>query len=88
MAKWQLQEAKQRLSQVVRRGSRRGSQVVTRHGQDVAVVVAIDDYHRMTADVADFKDFLLSAPDLSVLDIERSDEAAPLVELEPAVTVR
>ena len=78
--RWQLQQAKQRFSELVRTAHDDGPQVVTRHGEDVAVVVAIDDYRRMTGRVADFKDFLLSGPDLSVLDIRRSDETARVVD--------
>lgn len=78
--RWQLQEAKQRFSELVRTAHDRGPQVVTRHGEDVAVVVAIDDYRRMTGR-PDFKQFLLSGPDLSGLDLERSREPARIVEL-------
>jgi prevent-host-death family protein len=78
--RWQLQEAKQRFSELVRTAHDDGPQVVTRHGEDVAVVVAIDDYRQMTRRVPDFKQFLLSGPDLSVLDIERSTETARVVE--------
>ena len=79
--RWQMQEAKQRFSELVRTAHDDGPQVVTRHGEDVAVVVAIDDYRHMTRRVPDFKQFLLSGPDLSVLDIERSTETARVVEL-------
>jgi prevent-host-death family protein len=79
--RWQLQEAKQRFSELVRTAHDRGPQVVTRHGEEVAVVVAIDDYRRLTTPVPDFKEFLLTGPDLSVLDVERSREPARIVEL-------
>lgn len=79
--RWQLQEAKQRFSELVRTAHDDGPQVVTRHGEDVAVVVAIDDYRRMTGRVPDFKEFLLTGPDLSDLHIERSTEVARIVEL-------
>jgi prevent-host-death family protein len=79
--RWQLQEAKQRFSELVRTAHDNGPQVVTRHGEEVAVVVAIDDYRRMTGRVPDFKDFLLSGPDLSELDLERSPEPARTVDL-------
>jgi prevent-host-death family protein len=81
--RWQLQEAKQRFSELVRRARDDGPQVVTKHGEDVAVVVAIDDYLRLKGTVPDFKDFLLTAPDLDALDIRRPHESAPTVELDP-----
>jgi prevent-host-death family protein len=38
-AHWQLQEAKQRFSEVVRSAEAEGPQFVTRHGDEVAVVL-------------------------------------------------
>jgi antitoxin Phd len=61
-AHWQVQEAKQRFSEVLRRAKTEGPQIVTKHGEDVAVVVDIDEYHRLTAPPLDFKEFLLSIP--------------------------
>ncbi|HLH24575.1 MAG TPA: type II toxin-antitoxin system prevent-host-death family antitoxin [Chloroflexota bacterium] len=68
---WQVQEAKQRFSQLVQRAIDEGPQVVTRHGRDVVVVVAADEFRRLTSNKPDFKEFLLSGPDLSALDLER-----------------
>ena len=48
MATWQLQQAKQQFSEVVRRAHDDGPQVVSRHGRDVVVVVSIEEY-RTTA---------------------------------------
>jgi antitoxin Phd len=44
--KWQLQEAKNRLSEVVDLALAEGPQTVTRHGKDVVVIVAKDDLDR------------------------------------------
>ena len=63
MGGWQLQEAKQRFSEVVRRAMTEGPQVVTRHGEDVVVVIDIAEYHRCTGDAGDFSRFLLADPD-------------------------
>ncbi|HVX84619.1 MAG TPA: type II toxin-antitoxin system Phd/YefM family antitoxin [Phycisphaerae bacterium] len=41
--RWQLQDAKARLSQVVNETLDKGPQIITRHGKDVAAVIAIDD---------------------------------------------
>jgi prevent-host-death family protein len=75
---WQLQEAKQRFSELVRRAEREGPQVVTRHGEEVVVVVPAEEYRRLSEGDGktrmDFKEFLMSAPDLSVLDLERPRE--------------
>ena len=81
---WQLQEAKQKFSELVRRTLEEGPQVVTRHGEEVVVVVPVEEFRRMSNDgekKMDFKEFLMSAPDLSVLDLERSKELPRDIEL-------
>jgi prevent-host-death family protein len=80
---WQLQEAKQKFSELVRRTLEEGPQVVTRHGEEVVVVVPVEEFRRMSKDgeKMDFKEFLMSAPDLSVLDLERPKEFPRDVEL-------
>lgn len=75
---WQLQEAKQRFSELVERARSEGAQVVTRRGREVVVVLAIEQYRDLTGGADDFKDFLLSAPDLSQLDIARAEHARPV----------
>lgn len=83
MTRWQVQEAKQRFSELVRQAIDDGPQVVTRRGEDAVVVVSIEQYRRLRRRHAggDFKAFLASAPDLEVLEIERSDAPAPSVDV-------
>jgi prevent-host-death family protein len=78
---WQLQEAKQKFSELVRRALEDGPQVVTRRGEEVVVVVPAEEFRRLTGDKPDFKEFLMSAPDLSVLDLERQKEMPRDIEL-------
>ena len=80
--RWQLQEAKQRFSELVRHARAHGPQVVTKHGEEVAVVVSIEEYRRLTDDLPSFKDLLLAAPDLEALDLRRSREPTRVVEME------
>lgn len=54
-----------------------GPQVVTRHGEEVVVVVPVEEFRRMGREKPDFKEFLLPAPDLSVLDLERPKDDLP-----------
>jgi prevent-host-death family protein len=84
--RWQLQEAKQRFSELVRHARAEGPQVVTKHGEEVAVVVSIEEYRRLTGKLPSFKQFLLAAPDLDALEIDRSRERARVVELPTPVT--
>ncbi len=60
---WQLQEAKQKFSELVRRALEDGPQVVTRRGEEVVVVVPAEEFRRLTADKPDFKEYLMSAPE-------------------------
>ena len=45
-AHWQVQEAKQRFSELLRRVHSDGPQFVTRHGEEVAVVIDIVEFRR------------------------------------------
>jgi prevent-host-death family protein len=79
--RWQLQQAKQRFSELLRRVEEEGPQIVTRHGEDIAVIVEISEYRHLTGGSTDFKEFLLTAPDLGELEIERSGRPAPRIDL-------
>ena len=74
---WQVQDAKQRFSELVQRALDEGPQLVTRHGKDAVVVVAADEYRRLTGGSPDFKAFLLSAPDLSALELDSPSRDLP-----------
>ncbi len=78
---WQLQEAKQKFSEMVRRALADGPQVVTRHGEEVVVVMSADEYRGLADSKPDLKAFLLSGPDLSVLDLKRQEEMPRDIEL-------
>jgi prevent-host-death family protein len=47
---WQLQEAKARFSEVVRRAKQEGPQHVTVHGREEVVVVGADEYRRLAGE--------------------------------------
>lgn len=70
-ARWQVQEAKQRFSEVLRAVEHEGPQTITRHGEEVAVVMDIASFRRLARPRADLKALLLGPPyldDVSVLD--------------------
>jgi hypothetical protein len=54
---------------------------VTRHGEEVVVVVAAEEFHRLTGNKPDFKTFLLAGPDFSELDLRRVSELPRDLEL-------
>lgn len=66
---WQVQEAKQRFSEVLRAAEAGEAQVVTRHGQAVAVVLDIESYRQLKGEVVSFGEYLLAGPKADV-DLE------------------
>ena len=72
---WQVQEAKQRLSHLLRKAMDEGPQVVTKHGEEIAVVLSTEEYQRLRREAnLGFHYALLAAPDMSELDLERPEE--------------
>jgi prevent-host-death family protein len=82
MMRWQVHEAKQRLSELIRRALTDGPQVVTRQGEDVAVVISMDEYRRLRSPRTDFREFLRAVPDIDGLGIARDREPTRVVELD------
>ena len=63
--RWQVEEAKQKFSELVDRALEEGPQVVTRHGKEVAVLVDIEKYQELSGETPkkmDFKEWLVSGP--------------------------
>ena len=80
--KWQLQEAKNRLSEVVRKARSEGPQVITLHGADAAVVVSARDFVRMSQRKGKLVDFFRKSPLVGVdLDIARPRDAGRKIKL-------
>ena len=48
---WPLQDAKARFSELIRKARNEGPQHVTVHGRDEVVVIAADEYRRLSGDV-------------------------------------
>lgn len=68
---WTLAEAKNRFSEVVKRALSEGPQRISRRGDDAVVVVAQDEYDRLTGARPDFKKLLFEGPDFDQLDLAR-----------------
>ena len=62
--RWQMQEAKARFAELVRKAGTEGPQVVTHRGEDTAVVLSIDEYKRLQQPKKSFVDHLFSGPKL------------------------
>lgn len=59
---WQLQDAKNRFGEVVKRAGDEGPQTVIVHGRRAAVVISALEYDRMIKPRMSFTEFLLSPP--------------------------
>ena len=80
---WQVQEAKQRFSEVVRRAQEEGPQVVTRHGEEVVVIVDAAEYKRLAREKEkpSFHEFLRSSPYFDDLDLDRPRDMPREIDL-------
>jgi len=77
--RWRLQDAKARLSEVVRQAQQRGPQRVTLHGRDAVVVVRADEFDRIQRPVSG-RDIVaaLAASPLAEVTIERLTVKSPV----------
>jgi prevent-host-death family protein len=60
---WQLQEAKAKFSELVQKTLDEGPQTVTRHGKDVVVVVAVEEFRELSARRPSLLEALMSGPE-------------------------
>ena len=79
---WQLQEAKNKFSNLVERARKNGPQIVTKHGQEAAVVLSVEEYRRLTRPKTDLVSFLRKSPLAGVnLEITRNKDLPRDIEI-------
>ena len=66
---WQLQEAKNKLSEVVDRAINDGPQIITRRGEKAVVVLSLADYQKLAAKQQKLSAFFRDSP-LAGLDLD------------------
>jgi prevent-host-death family protein len=82
MQTWQLQQAKNRFSEVVEKALHQGPQVITRRGTATVVLLSVEEYRRLRRTETDLVSFFRSSPLVGVdLDLERSRETGREIEL-------
>src|SRR5215217_3170071 len=81
--RWRLQDAKARLSEVVRQARERGPQRVTLHGRDAVVIVRADEFDRMQRPVSG-RDIVaaLAASPLAEVSFERLTVKSPVRDVD------
>jgi len=66
---WQLQDAKNRFSEVVEKALKKGPQIITRRGVETVVVLSLAEYRKVILDKKKMSDFFLESP-LANADLE------------------
>ena len=81
--RWPLQDAKARLSELVREAQTHGPQHVTVHGRDSVVIISEEEYQRLKGERTGqlLVDLLASSP-LSDVTFERSPVKGPIRDVE------
>ncbi len=74
---WQLQEAKNKFSEVVEAALSNGPQVITKRGDDTAVVLSYTDYRKLLLVQKKLTDFFRESPLVGV-ELDLSRDSSPL----------
>ncbi len=78
---WQLQDAKNKFSNLVDKAHREGPQVVTKHGKESVVIIAIEDYQKLNRPKSDLISFFKNSP-LYSLDLDLTRDKIPSRDIE------
>jgi len=79
---WQLQDAKNRFSSLVKAAEKEGPQMITVHGREKAVLLSAETYRRLMQRKGSLLDFFQSSPwAKSEIDISRPKDTGRNVEL-------
>ncbi len=62
MRSWQLQAAKARFSEVIKKAAKEGPQGITVHGEPSAVVISSEEYERLKHPRESFVKFMRRSP--------------------------
>ncbi|MCI0412928.1 type II toxin-antitoxin system Phd/YefM family antitoxin [bacterium] len=83
MDTWQLQEAKARLSELIKKAAKEGPQRITVHGAPVAVVISSDEYERLKNPPGSFVKFMRRSPLYGLrLNLQREQTLSRDIDLE------
>ena len=82
MIRWQLQDAKNRLSELVRKAREEGPQVITLRGRDAVVVVSASEFGKLSRPRGALVDFFRKSPLAGAkLDLDRSRDTGRRIDL-------
>jgi prevent-host-death family protein len=72
---WQLQDAKNKLSEVIARALKQGPQLITKHGEKTVVVISYTEYENLLKSQGKLSEFFRASP-LVGLELTR-DQSLP-----------
>ena len=79
---WQLQDAKNKFSNLVERAQHKCPQVVTKHGKEAVVVISIDEYKKLIKPKSNLVKFFQKSPLANNdLDLTRNKDIPRNIEL-------
>lgn len=81
MHSWQMQEAKARLSEVVKRAESEGPQDITLHGKSVAVVLSREAYELLSGNRCSLIEFMRNSPLYGLDEVEFSRDQSHTREI-------
>ncbi len=74
-AVWQIQDAKNKLSEVITRALNQGPQLITNHGEITVVVISYAEYEKLRKSQGKLSEFFRSSP-LAGIELTR-DKSLP-----------
>lgn len=80
MTRWQVQEAKAHLSELIEKAKSEGPQVITKHGSDQVVVISSLEYNNLQPKRRNLLEILSGGPDIE--DLAPPRETDPEREIE------
>lgn len=82
MEHWQLQDAKNRFSEVVQKALEHGPQLITRRGIKTVVIMSVEDYQQLTEPKMNIVDFFRKSPLKGVeIDLTRDQDIGREIDL-------
>lgn len=79
---WQLQEAKNKFSKLVKKAQHEGPQFVTKHGKESVVVLSVEEYKKIIKPKSNLFHFIQTSPlSKTFINIERDKSLGRDIEL-------
>ncbi|WP_420629229.1 type II toxin-antitoxin system Phd/YefM family antitoxin [Candidatus Leptofilum sp.] len=77
ISSWQLQEAKNKLSQLVDEAVKSGPQIITRRGVEVVIVLSVEEYRQLKTSKEKLSDFFRQSP-LAEIELDLTRDKSPV----------